>query len=186
MVDLGLFESVAVAPLPRAHFDRLIELGELDDQRVELLYGIMVEMPPQGAEHSDVTALLGGRLLRLLGDHAIVRQHGPLALGADSEPEPDIAVVPPGQYRRALPTAASLIVEVARSSLAKDRGVKAHLYAESEIPEYWIIDLVTESVEVRTEPQGPAYARVVTVDRAGAIRLQRFPDVQIRISDLFP
>jgi Uma2 family endonuclease len=50
-------------------------------------------------------------------------------------------------------------VEVAVSSLAVDRGAKAHLHAQSGVPEYWVVDVEGRVVEVHTEPRAGRYDR---------------------------
>jgi len=88
-------------------------------------------------------------LSRIFGDGWDVRGQMPLALGDDSEPEPDVAVVAgsPRDYRDAHPTTAALIVEVADASVAYDRKRKAPLYARAGIPEFWLLVLSEEKLE---------------------------------------
>ena len=122
-----LLESLR--PLRRREYNCLVELGVFDEERVELLDGVLVSMNPQGAEHAEVTAFLAERLTVSLSGRARVRAHSPLSLSDESEPEPDIAVVPAGDYARAHPTRALHLIEVADSSLRRDRELKAVLYA---------------------------------------------------------
>jgi Uma2 family endonuclease len=95
---------------------------------------------------------------------------------ADSQPEPDLAVAR-GQARDYLdrhpgPADVPLVIEVADSSLARDRGLKARVYARAGIPNYWIVNLVDRHVEVYSEPTDQAtYARIETIGPDGAIRL---------------
>jgi len=93
-----------------------------------------------------------------LGDDWQIDSQLPIALDADSEPEPDIAVVPhdPRAYLAAHPSRAVLIVEVAETSYRLDREYKASLYARAGIPDYWILDLAHEAVEVHREPEASA------------------------------
>ena len=105
-------------------------------------------------------------------------------VAASSQPEPDIAVVPRGDYRRAHPNEALLIVEVADSSLATDRGTKARLCAECGVPEYWVVNVRDGIVEVHTEIVERVYTRVEPYRAGGTIRLLRFPDVEIAASDV--
>ena len=83
---------------------------------------------------------------------------------AESEPEPDVAVVR-GTSRDYLarhpgPTDMALVIEVADSSLSRDRLHKARIYAAAAVPTYWIINLVDLQVEVYTDPTGPDAAPV--------------------------
>ena len=86
--------------------------------------------------------------------------------------------------RQPHPHDAFLIVEVAESSLAKDRGIKARLYAAAGVVEYWVVDLQSMRIEVRTGPKGRAYAHRRTAGLGDAIRLVAFPDVEIRVGDV--
>lgn len=72
----------------------------------------------------------------------------PFALDDFSEPQPDLAVVPIADYSHEHPTESHLVVEVADSSLRKDRQIKAALYAARSVREYWIVNLVDDVIEV--------------------------------------
>ena len=98
---------------------------------------------------------------------------------------PDLAVVPDGDYDSECPTAAWLVVEVALSSLRKDRRVKAPLYAENGVPEYWIVNVDARTVEVHTAPRDGRYQMTREVLATDAIRLVMLPDVEIPVADVF-
>jgi Uma2 family endonuclease len=115
-----------------------------------------------------------------------VRIQAPFAASDGSEPEPDLALVPLGEYDEAHPGVAHLLVEVAQSSLGIDRTTKGQLYAECGVPEYWVVNLVDGLVEVHTETVRGTYARVTPFRRGDAIRLREFPDVEIRVGDVLP
>jgi Uma2 family endonuclease len=115
-----------------------------------------------------------------------VRIQSPFAAGDASEPEPDVAVVPSGRYLDAHPSAAWLIVEVADSSLKIDRELKAPLYAQSGVLEYWIVNLVDSIIEVHTTIVRGAYTRVMPYGRGQTITLQHFSDVAIAVDDFIP
>lgn len=139
---------------------------------------------PQGPFHADVVRRLSERLIRQLPAGVHTRVLSPLALSVDSEPEPDIAVVPEGNYTAAHPTTALLVIEVADSSLPKDRGVKAALYAMSGIEDYWLVDLSARAVEVHRAPTEGRYARVERVDVNGRLVPLAFTGVGIPIDEL--
>lgn len=172
-------------PLRRAEYERLVELGFLGDERVELIHGALVEMSPQGARHAEVIRRLNRMLVRGVGDRAIVQVQAPLAVSEESEPEPDVAVLAPGDYSRSHPRTALLVVEVAESSARKDRLVKSDLYAAAGIPEYWLVDLEGEAVEVRTDPVQGRYTRLTT-HTSGTLRPAQLPDIAVAVSDLLP
>ena len=122
-------------------------------------------------------------MTRLAG-RATVRIQSALAASDGSQPEPDVAVVPRGDYRTAHPTEALLVIEVADSSLATDRGTKARLYAECNIPEYWVVNVRDAIIEVHTEIVGGAYTRVEPFRAGASIRLVRLPEVEIPASEV--
>jgi Uma2 family endonuclease len=156
-----------IRPLRRVEYDALVSQGLLAESRVELLLGNLVEMTPQGPLHADVVAKLAARFGRALPPDVEVRSHSPLALSEDSEPEPDIALVPAGVYSTEHPRQALLVVEVADTSLAKDRRIKSALYATAGIPEFWLVNLTEKLVEVHRDPVAGSYTDVQRVGRDG-------------------
>jgi Uma2 family endonuclease len=186
VVDPKQLEPERILPLRRAQYDRMVETGIFDDQRVELLRGVLVEMSPQGARHADVSALLTELLIRALPRMTQVRCHLPFAASDDSEPEPDVAVYPARTFGEDHPDTAFLLIEVADSSLRKDRGLKSEIYAEAGVPEYWIVDLVNGAVEVRTAPANDHYTRTVTYRRGERIALVAFPELELATDDFLP
>ena len=148
----------------RISVERYHQMGEAgvfrEDEHVELLHGVLVVKEPQGGGHGSMIEYLTSVLVRGVGPAYGVRVQLALALGPHSEPEPDFAVVPArtrGAPRKH-PHTALLVVEVARTSLRIDRGVKAALYARAGILEYWIVNLQDSVVEVHRDPE-PAHAR---------------------------
>jgi Uma2 family endonuclease len=110
--------------------------------------------------------------------------HSPLALSDDSEPEPDIAVVPAGDYATAHPGRALLLVEVADASLRKDRGIKTALYAAAGIPEFWLVNVPDHVVEVHRHPSAGRYSEIRQVGKDGYLEALAFPALKIPVSDL--
>jgi Uncharacterized protein conserved in cyanobacteria, COG4636 len=137
-------------------FEQLGRLGVFRDQRVELIGGEIVQMPPVGPEHSVGKTHTASAWQRRKQPKWHVRIDDPLRIG-DSEPVPDVAIVPgkPSDYRTQHPTTALLIIEIADTSLEYDRTEKMSLYAAAGIPEYWIVNLVERCVEVYREPVSP-------------------------------
>jgi Uma2 family endonuclease len=135
----------------------MVSLGALEGEPVELLEGLLVEvMSPQSPDHAAVIE----RLTRHLGAaRARLRVQLPLEVPPDSEPEPDLALVEGKPSRGSHPRTALLVVEVSFSSPQIDRGVKAELYARAGVPTYWLIDVLGNAVEVRTDPGPEGYRR---------------------------
>ncbi|HEX7671367.1 MAG TPA: Uma2 family endonuclease [Polyangiaceae bacterium] len=171
--------------LTRLEYERLSDEGFYRRERVELIQGIVVEMSPIGPTHADPLDVLMEKLVPLLIGRARVRVQQPFALGDDSEPEPDLAIVPPGRYADRHPDRAFLIVEVAETSLAYDRDTKAPLYAAAGVPEYWIVDVSGKAVEVLDEPANGRYGRSRRFDRTATLPVPGFDDIQVCIDDLF-
>ena len=186
----GVSALLANAPVEQARrirrdeYDKMVELGLFEDERVELLDGVIVTMSPKGAPHDSAIERLTELLVTRLAGRATVRVQSAFAASAGSQPEPDLAVVPRGDYRQAHPNEALLIIEVADSSLATDRGTKARLYAEFGVAEYWVVNVRDGIVEVHTEIVESVYTRVEPYRAGGMIRLLRFPDVEIAASDV--
>lgn len=177
-----MLEPERTRPLKRAEYDRLVELGAFDDEAIELLHGTLVTMSPNNPEHAGPIGQLSTILVpRLLG-RALVRVQMPIWAADESEPEPDIAVVPLGDYFTAHPDRAFLIIEVASSSLKKDRDVKAPLYAASGFPEYWLFDVGARRVLVFRDPAGGVYGTITQHDATETLRCLAFPDVEVEVS----
>jgi Uma2 family endonuclease len=173
--------------LTRAEYHRLGELGVLrEDERVELIRGMLVEMAPIGPGHADVVDVLTEVFVTRLVGRAKVRIQQPLVAWDESEPEPDVALVPPGRYARAHPSEAFLVVEVADSSLDYDTETKAPLYAQSGFEEYWIVDVEARAVIVHTRPTAKGYGKIDRVAVGAVLAPARFPDVAIPVAALFP
>jgi Uma2 family endonuclease len=186
MIDPALWASERLRPLKRREFDRLVELGFFEDENIELLNGMLVAVSPPGAEHSQAIRRLNELFVRGVGDRAAVQCQLPIGASDDSEPQPDIAVVPRGDYFRDHPTRALLIIEVADSSLRKDRLLKGTLYARSGIPEYWIVNVRDRLVEVYRNPRDGEYKSITTHGTEAVVRPEAFADLGISIAELFP
>lgn len=179
--------SRRIRRLKRDEYDRLVEAGCFRDEKIELLYGRLVEMSPQGHGHAYAIMRLNEALMPALVGRAYVRVQLPIGATDESEPEPDLAVVPKQDYD-AHPTHAQLVIEVAESSLADDRNIKRSLYAQMGVPEMWIVNLVDDCVEVgrNVDPIIKAYGRVTRYNRGDIIELLEYPDVRIAVSDVLP
>jgi Uma2 family endonuclease len=176
----------SLRPLRRAEYDRLVELGAFADEHIELLHGQLIQMSPQGTLHAYVIGQLTQILVpRLLG-RALVRVQMPLAVSDISEPEPDVALVDPRPHLADHPQSAFLVVEVAGDSLRKDRTVKARLYAECGVPEYWLVDVEAGVVEVRRGPGARGYRRTTRHGHEETLRLLRFSDVEVVLAEVLP
>jgi Uma2 family endonuclease len=179
---------------PRFTVDRylaLVDQGVLaEDDRVELLDGVVVAMAPQSPPHAGITHRVAKVLRRAVGERADIRDDKPLVLPPFSMPEPDVAVVAvdPRDYITAHPRTAFLIVEVSDSSLPQDRITKARIYAAAGIPEYWIVNLRVGSVEIFRNPNPAARCYTLTSRAVAGDRLElvALPGVAVSVADLLP
>jgi Uma2 family endonuclease len=178
------FTPARIRPLRRVEYDKLISLGAFQNEKIELIEGLLVPMSPIGAPHSSAVQKLTAFFVMALAGRAAVRPQSPFAAHELSEPEPDLAIVPPGDYEDDHPDRAYLIIEVAESSLSFDRGAKLCLYAASGVPEYWIVNVVDRVIEVYTGPAGDGYTRVERFERGQSLRPEQFPDVELRVTDI--
>ncbi len=141
-------------------YHRMGEAGILhEDDRVELIEGEIVEMAAIGTRHFTCVNILNRLLMRAVGDEAIVSVQNPVRLDEHNEPQPDLAVIRTRDYRQSLPKPEDVLflIEVSDTTLAYDRNIKLPLYARSEIPEVWIVDIADETIERHTEPSGNIY-----------------------------
>lgn len=186
MFDLERLAPERLRLLRRSEYDQMVELGWFADEKVELLDGLLVSMSPSGAPHMEVIDRLNELLVLALKQRARVRVQGSFAAAEDSQPEPDVALIPRDDHSRAHPSKAYLVVEVSDSSLSKDRHVKSAIYSANGVPEYWIVNLVDDLIEVRTEPGDGGYARVTPYRRGERIALSAFPDVSVEVDAVLP
>jgi Uma2 family endonuclease len=169
-------------------YERMVETGILtQDDRVELIEGEIVEMSPIGDAHAAFVANLTHLLVNGFGDRSRVWVQGPVRVPPRSKPQPDLALLRPRSYVRsgARTEDALLFIEVSDTSLRYDRTVKQRLYARAGIPEYWIVDATTETVEVYRAPAGERYADVQHPARGSTIAPLAFPDTPISIDAIF-
>ena len=169
----------------------LVEAGWLsEDDRVELLEGVIVAMTPTSPPHDSAVTRVSVALYDAVGRRAVVRAQCTFLIGRWSAPEPDVAVVPGSleDYDDAHPRTALLVVEVADSSLPQDRISKARIYAAAGVPEYWIANLRDGLMEVLLEPDAAA-ARYRASRIAGPgerLELAALPGVSVAVADLLP
>jgi len=168
----------------------LAKAGHLtEDDRVELIEGEIIEMAPIGGPHMNIVNRLNRFFVMALGDRAIVSPQNPVTLPRYSEPQPDLAILNPAIDRdlTKVPEASDvlLLVEVADTTLAYDRGTKLPLYARHGISEVWIVDVQRKRIEAYREPGAEGYARKIEISANESIAMQALPDVRLELSRLF-
>ncbi|MDR3635368.1 MAG: Uma2 family endonuclease [Isosphaeraceae bacterium] len=143
-------------------YHRLVRDGALnEDDRVELLDGLLVAKRPTNPSHRIATRKARVALERILPAGWYADEQKSITLTA-SEPEPDVAVVRGDtsdyQDRHPGPRDVGLVVEVSDTTLAQDQGFKKRLYAAAGIPCYWVVNIPARRLEVYADPTGPSDA----------------------------
>jgi Uma2 family endonuclease len=182
--DQTLIEPERIRLLSRHEYDRLVELGWFEDEAIELLRGMLVTVSPQKWPHAAAVEFFNEQLVLQLAGRYAVRPQLPFAADDWSEPEPDLAVAHKDPTRREHPSELLLLIEVAHSSLGIDRGLKRTIYAEAGVPEYWIVDVNTLTVEVHILPEDGSYTSVTTLRDGDVLRPTLLPEVTIRVADI--
>ena len=170
-------------------YQRMGQVGILsEDDRVELIDGEILAMSPIGLRHSSTVDRLNHLFAARVTGRAIVRIQGVTRLDRYSEPQPDVLLLKPRDdfYASAHPGPSDilLLVEVADSSLAYDRDVKANVYARRGVVEYWLFD-VNDNVLIRhLSPQEGAYREIARLDSETRVAPALLPDCVFRVGDL--
>jgi Uma2 family endonuclease len=172
-----------------AEFERMGEAGVFTkDARLELIEGEIIEMSPIGSRHAACVNFISRFLNQALGNAALVSTQNPIRLNDFSEPEPDITLLRLRNdfYRDAHPTPADvlLIIEVADTTLAYDRQVKAPLYAKAGVAEVWIINLTEEQIEVYAEPSDGTYQTISNFRRGEEVRAHTITNLVVGVADV--
>jgi Uma2 family endonuclease len=201
----GIARQTAIKPESKpkrftiADYHRLMELGFLrEGDRVELIRGELFEMAAQGTPHTYTTTHLCRHLDRLLGDEASVRGQVPITISTEStesEPEPDVVIarIDETDYfsHHPYPEDILLLIEVSDTTLEYDRTTKLSLYAEANIPHYWIANVKTNQMECHTQPYQDgegnfSYQTRQIVLSSQSIETPGFPDRQLNLNKIFP
>ena len=175
-------------------YERLAESGVLDDPQVELINGLLVREMTKKPRHVSACELVSGLLEALLPAGWYIREQNPLRIPDYDEPEPDVVIArgSRGRYasRHPGPDDVALVVEVADTSLGKDRGEKLLAYGRGGVPVYWIVNLLDNQIEVYSEPDRTSggYARCVVHAASDSLPL-KIEDAEtgsLAVSDVLP
>ena len=169
---------------------RMAEVGILHpDERVELIDGEVTLMAPVGPQHLWSVNLLNSSLAELVVEgRVIVQIQSPIRLDDNFQPEPDVALLTPQSRANSSalpgPNDILLIMEVSDTTLAYDRDVKSRIYAQANIPETWVMNLVEDCIESFTGPGPDGYANHTIYRRGDTISPSALPDVEFAVDDL--
>lgn len=158
------------------------------ESHLELINGEILEMAPIGSNHAGHVKRLIKLFSNLIPDDVISSVQDPLQLNDLSEPEPDYMLLRADAdfYSTRHPTADDvlLLIEVADSSLMYDRVQKQRLYASHNIPEYWLVNLNDNCLEVYRQPHGERYTGKATLRRGDHIELTQLTDIMLEVADI--
>ena len=159
-------------------------------ERVQLLDGEIIVMPPIGNRHASGVNWSNEALISALTGRANVSIQNPVRLDDGSEPQPDIAVLRRREdfYVAAHPGPEDvlLLIEVSDTTVDFDRNEKLPLYARAGIPEVWIANLRDRRVEVYTEPVDGAYSNVRHFEAGDSVPPRHFPDIALPVERIIP
>ena len=165
----------------------MAEVGILDPEaRVELLDGEIWDMSPIGTRHQDCVNRLTMMFVPQVAGMAIVQIQGAVRLDNASAPQPDVALLRPGSFADVLPERADifLLIEVAASTLVRDRDEKGPRYAESGIVEYWIVDLTSNQVLVYADPDDGRFTTSSIAKPGEVLSPRSLPSVSVAVSEV--
>jgi Uma2 family endonuclease len=168
-----------------AEFHSLGDMGAFEGKRAMLIDGVILEEGQMNPLHAIVLELVNEAIRTAFGAGWCLRRQLPLMLLQDTDPVPDLAVVPgrPRDYT-AHPTTADLVIEVADSSLAFDTNEKRLLYAKAGIREYWVVDVNGRRLHVYRDPKAGDYTSQRTFGPSESVSLLAVPSATVRVADL--
>jgi Uma2 family endonuclease len=173
-------------------YERLVQTGLLDGQRIELINGFLVKKMGKNPPHSWTVESLREQVGRLLPLGWSLRQEQPVAIPELNEPEPDLAVVrgSKDEYarRHPRPEDVALLIEVADSTLEKDRGAKLLAYARGGIQVYWIVNLIDRQLEIHSGPGSDGYRdrRVISAGDEAPLTIDGKDVGRVQVSAILP
>ncbi len=180
--------ATGLRPLSVRDYHRMVDAGILTaDERVELIEGQLYTMAAKGTAHSAAVTRIDRVLSRRLAGQALLRFQDPVQLSDLSEPEPDVAVVhlDPLDYEDHHPTPGEifLLIEVADSTLRRDRDLKMPVYGRSNIAEYWILDVQERCLYVFRQPGAEGYGVEQKLYGSDTIAPLAFPDCEMAVGE---
>lgn len=175
--------------LTAEEYDQMIDKGAFDGigRRIELIRGELSEKSPAGPVHEDyIDFLTRWSTESTTADDCVVRVQSSIDL-ADSRPEPDLTWLKPGRYTHRRPQAADvlLLIEVADASVTSDLNVKANLYAQWQVAEYWVVDIPRRCVHVFADSDGRQFQSLQQVEAKQTLSPRCKPDAVLPLSEMF-
>jgi Uma2 family endonuclease len=194
---MNIAVTTAAEGFPRRAFTvediaRMMEAGIIgEEEKFELIEGEIVMMAAKGIAHERIKSALTIAVVRALPDHLTVGVEATLRLTNTIMLEPDIAVFPKELFNKSAagfaqldPGEAHLVIEVAASSLAYDKGLKARLYARHRVREIWVIDANERITWVHTGPTGDGWSSIVERGPQDTLTTPALPGFSMRLGEI--
>lgn len=170
---------------------RMIEAGVIhEDEKFELVEGEIVMMAAKGIAHERIKSALTVAVSRALSGDLTIGVEATLRLADRTMLEPDVAVFSREVFKKSTtfaqldPGEAQLVIEIAASSLAYDKGLKARLYARHGVKEFWVIDANTRSTWIHTAPSGDGWSSITERGPQDALTTHALPGFSIRLGEI--
>jgi Uma2 family endonuclease len=162
---------------------RMQEAGIIsDDEKFELIEGEIVPMQAKTHVHELIKSSLNMGLVRALPDHLWLGVESTMYLSGATFVEPDLVIYPRGlKLEEVKGTDIVLAIEVALTSLAYDRGLKAQLYARYGVRELWVIDAAARRVFVHKAPRSGAWATIEECGPDEPLVCSSVPNFSVRL-----
>jgi Uma2 family endonuclease len=160
------------------------------EERLELLDGEILKRMTTQPPHATALSKTAQALMVVFGFSCYIRQQLPITLNEQSEPEPDVLIVPgtPDDYatRHPGPNDVRLLVEISDTTLRMDQGRKQRAYARAGIPEYWIVNLPARRLQVYREPTEAGYQSVAFYTEGESVAPLAAPNALVPVAGLLP
>ncbi|HAC64529.1 MAG TPA: hypothetical protein DCF68_13565 [Cyanothece sp. UBA12306] len=171
-------------------YQKMSEVGILNpEDRVELIHGQIIPMSPIGLKHAAMVKRLNTFLTYQLYNQAIIGVQDPIQIDDFTQPQPDIFLlaIRSDFYELEIPKPQDIlaVIEVCDTTIRYDREIKIPLYATSNIPETWLINLNNQSLEVYRNPQNQNYQTKQVLNKNQTISLLAFPQLIIKLTEFF-
>ena len=158
------------------------------DDRVELIAGEIIKMSPIGSPHAACVSRLARFFHNTIANEAIVSTQNPVRLDEFSEPVPDISLLKPRKdfyaARHPLPADVLLVIEVADTSLLKDRNIKVPLYASAGIAEIWLVNIPKQIIEVYSESHNGKYRKCQKFKRGETVESPTVKGISLGVNEI--
>jgi Uma2 family endonuclease len=194
--EIGTFPSAGILDslfrMTVDQYESLVESGVLDGQPIELIDGLLVRKMGKKPPHVIACEATRDELLPLVPRGWRLTIEAPIRIPDYDEPEPDLAIVrgtrEDYEDHHPGPSDVGLLIEVADTTLDRDRGEKRLAYARGGVATYWIVNLVNRQLEIYTDPSPTGYAqeRILKADEQVAVVLDGTEIGRIAVSDLLP